>query len=62
MVDMNKLDGKTVVITGAASGLGRSLALVLAHKGCRICVAYINIEGAEETLEMVVQRGGKSRC
>jgi NAD(P)-dependent dehydrogenase (short-subunit alcohol dehydrogenase family) len=56
---MNKLDGKTVVITGAASGLGRSMALVLAKKGCRIGIADVNVDGAEETLEMVVQRGGK---
>jgi NAD(P)-dependent dehydrogenase (short-subunit alcohol dehydrogenase family) len=55
---MNKLDGRTAVITGAASGLGRSLALVLARKGCRIGVADINSEGAEETLKLVVQAGG----
>ncbi len=30
---MTDLNGKRVVITGAASGLGRSLALVLARKG-----------------------------
>jgi NAD(P)-dependent dehydrogenase (short-subunit alcohol dehydrogenase family) len=55
---MYKLDGKKVVITGAASGLGRSLALAMARKGCRIGVVDINVEGAEETLEMVISRGG----
>jgi NAD(P)-dependent dehydrogenase (short-subunit alcohol dehydrogenase family) len=55
---MKSLDGKKVVITGAASGLGRSLALALARKGCRIGVADVNTEGAAETLEMVKAAGG----
>ena len=55
---MADLDGKRVVITGAASGLGRSLALVLARKGCRIGIVDIDTEGATETLEMVVRSGG----
>jgi NAD(P)-dependent dehydrogenase (short-subunit alcohol dehydrogenase family) len=55
---MKRLDGKRVVITGAASGLGRSLALALARKGCRIGVVDIDTEGAGETLDMVVRAGG----
>ncbi len=55
---MAVLDGKRAVITGAASGLGRSLALALARKGCRIGVVDMDAGGAGETLEMVVQRGG----
>ncbi len=55
---MKKLDGKSAVITGAASGLGRSLALALARKGCRIGVVDIDTGGAEETLEMVKGAGG----
>jgi len=55
---MNRLDGKRVVITGAASGLGRALALNLARKGCRIGIVDINVAGAEETLEMVAAGGG----
>jgi len=55
---MKKLDGKKVVITGAASGLGRALALALARKGCRIGIVDINLEGAEETLRMVERAGG----
>ncbi|MBN2027650.1 MAG: SDR family NAD(P)-dependent oxidoreductase [Actinobacteria bacterium] len=55
---MNRLDGKRVVITGAASGLGRALALNLARKGCRIGIVDIDVAGAGETLEMVVAGGG----
>jgi NAD(P)-dependent dehydrogenase (short-subunit alcohol dehydrogenase family) len=55
---MNKLDCKRVVITGAGSGLGRSMSLVLAHKGCRIGATDIDGERATETLEMVERAGG----
>lgn len=55
---MKRLDGKRVVITGAASGLGRALALAMASKGCRIGVVDIDMEGAEETLRMVERAGG----
>lgn len=55
---MYKLEGNRAVVTGAASGLGRSLALALARKGCRIGVVDIDVEGAQETLEMVERAGG----
>jgi len=55
---MKRIDGKKVVITGAASGLGRALSLALARKGCRVGIVDINTEGAQETLEMVEQAGG----
>ncbi|NRA23677.1 MAG: SDR family oxidoreductase [Oleispira sp.] len=48
-----------VLITGAASGLGRALALRFAKENADICIADINMEGAAETLAMVEQAGGK---
>jgi NAD(P)-dependent dehydrogenase (short-subunit alcohol dehydrogenase family) len=53
-----KLEGKKAVITGAASGFGRALALVLARKGCRIGIVDVNMDGARETLSMVERAGG----
>jgi NAD(P)-dependent dehydrogenase (short-subunit alcohol dehydrogenase family) len=47
-----------VVITGAASGLGRAMALALASRGCRIAIADIDMKGAAETLSMVERAGG----
>lgn len=48
-----------VLITGGASGLGRSLAMRFAKEGANICIADINTSGAEETLSMVEQAGGR---
>ena len=50
---------KNAVITGAASGFGRALALTLARRGgWKVLVADINRTGMEETLSMVRQAGG----
>ena len=48
-----------VLITGAASGLGRALALRFACEGDEICIADINMEGAAETLNLVEIAGGR---
>lgn len=53
------------VITGAASGFGRALALELATRRAKILVADINPEGAAETVKLVAAAGGEgfaTRC
>ncbi len=40
-----RLAGKVVVVTGAASGIGRELALQLASKGCRLALVDIDEQG-----------------
>ncbi|WP_421784502.1 SDR family NAD(P)-dependent oxidoreductase [Hyphobacterium sp.] len=41
--------GKTAIVTGGASGIGRALAQKLADRGCHLALADINAEGLEET-------------
>lgn len=52
------LNGKVAVITGAGSGMGRSMALRLAEDDARIAIWDINGDGAEETAKMVRDAGG----
>jgi 2-hydroxycyclohexanecarboxyl-CoA dehydrogenase len=57
--DMTRsLNGKVAVITGAGSGMGRSMALRLAEDNARIAIWDINGEGAEETARLVREAGG----
>lgn len=46
---MKQLSGKTAVITGAGSGIGRALARLLAAEGCRLALVDINATGLDET-------------
>jgi 2-hydroxycyclohexanecarboxyl-CoA dehydrogenase len=51
------LNGKVAVVTGAARGLGRAIALQLASDGAAVSVWDLNHDGAEETAEMVRKLG-----
>lgn len=58
-------DRPRAVITGAASGLGRALALELARRRGRVLIADIDMPGIEETARLVRDEGGEAavvRC
>ena len=57
---MGSLDGKVAFITGAGSGIGRGVAERLAKEGASICIADMDLEGAERTADLVGQLGGKA--
>ncbi|MBB3982261.1 NAD(P)-dependent dehydrogenase (short-subunit alcohol dehydrogenase family) [Sphingobium fontiphilum] len=52
--------GKVVLVTGAASGLGRAAALRFAAEGAQVCLADLNAEGLVETARRITAAGGES--
>jgi 3-oxoacyl-[acyl-carrier protein] reductase len=52
--------GKTIIITGAASGIGQATALIFAREGANVVCADVNHEGARRTSERVMQNGVKA--
>lgn len=55
-----KLKGKTAIITGGDSGIGRSVAILYAREGANVAIVYIhNDQDAEETKKLVEKEGQK---
>jgi 3-oxoacyl-[acyl-carrier protein] reductase len=52
--------GKTIVITGAASGIGRATALTFGREGANVVCADLNLDGARKTAEQVTAAGRKA--
>jgi NAD(P)-dependent dehydrogenase (short-subunit alcohol dehydrogenase family) len=52
--------GKTIVITGASSGIGRGLAIALAHQGANLALGARNREALAETARLCEDSGGKA--
>lgn len=52
--------GKTIVITGAASGIGRATALIFAREGANVVCADINEDGVKETAAQVNAKGSQA--
>jgi NAD(P)-dependent dehydrogenase (short-subunit alcohol dehydrogenase family) len=54
------MTGKTIIVTGAGSGLGRGTARLLAARGAAVAVADINDDGGGETVEQIAKEGGQA--
>jgi len=48
-----ELKAKVALITGAAQGIGKAVALLLAHQGADVVVADVNLDKAQETASAV---------
>ncbi len=57
---MRGLKGKTAIVTGAGSGIGRAIALRLGAEGVTVGVFDINPSGAAETVKLVEVADGKA--
>src|SRR5258708_27265768 len=52
---MRSFNNKVAAITGAASGMGRQLAIQLAGHGCHLCLSDVNESGLDETQALARQ-------
>jgi meso-butanediol dehydrogenase / (S,S)-butanediol dehydrogenase / diacetyl reductase len=55
-----KLEGKTCIVTGGASGIGRASAVALAAEGAKVTVSDVNADGGEETVAAIRRDGGEA--
>jgi NAD(P)-dependent dehydrogenase (short-subunit alcohol dehydrogenase family) len=58
---MGRLEGKSVIITGAGSGIGRAASLLFTKEGARL-IAVDRAEGVKETVDMVRKAGGTAEA
>lgn len=59
---LKKLAGKVAVVTGASSGIGRSIAIELAKNGATVVINYkSNDQGAAETLSLIRKNKGHGK-
>ncbi len=53
-----KLDNKVCIVTGAASGIGKEIALTYAREGARVVIADINLQAAQAVVDAITALGG----
>lgn len=55
-----RLAGKTALITGGDSGIGRAVAVAFAQQGCDVAISYLNEhKDARKTAKLVIEQGRK---
>src|SRR5579875_2304254 len=57
---MTRLVGKVAIVTGAAQGIGRAIAMRLAQEGAQVAIADINDSGAIETAHEISSTGARA--
>ncbi|KRF06352.1 hypothetical protein ASH00_08920 [Arthrobacter sp. Soil782] len=57
---MGTLENKIALITGAASGMGKAMALGYAKEGAHVVIADLNVDGAKTVVEEITAAGGSA--
>ena len=60
METSRKLEGKSAIVTGAASGIGRAIAQAYAREGAKVAIADLNLDAANTTAADIRTAGGQS--
>lgn len=55
-----KLEGKVAIVTGAGSGMGKSIAVLFAREGAKVVVSDINESSASATVEEIKTNSGEA--
>lgn len=58
--DKGRFSGRTVIVTGGTSGIGRGIAVAFGREGANVVVAGRNIDGGRESTELVEKVGGRA--
>jgi NAD(P)-dependent dehydrogenase (short-subunit alcohol dehydrogenase family) len=57
-VTLQRFSNKIIVVTGAANGIGRAIALRFGREGAQVIVNDVNPEGAQATVKAITDQGG----
>lgn len=57
---MGMVQDKVALITGSGSGIGRATAIKFAEEGASVAVTDFNVEGGEETVQLIAEAGGRA--